>query len=100
MHWLPNPGNVVRYHGGVPYFRISMRIDELDKKPLDVKTLTVKEIANKHDVPVEQIERELAMGIQVELEHTTSEQAAREIALDHLLELPDYYTKLNKMENE
>jgi hypothetical protein len=77
-----------------------MRIDELDRKPLDVKTLTVDEIAKKHDVPVEQIEQELAMGIQVELEHTTSDQAAKEIALDHLLELPDYYTKLGKMENK
>lgn len=76
-----------------------MRINELDQKPLDVKTLSVEEIAKKHDVPVEQIEQELASGIRVELEHTTSEQAAREIALDHLLELPDYYTRLNKMEN-
>lgn len=77
-----------------------MRIDELDSKPLDVKTLSVEQIANKHDVPVGKIEDELAMGISVELEHTTSKQAAKEIALDHLLELPDYYTRLNKMENK
>lgn len=76
-----------------------MRIDELDQKPLDVKTLSVEEIASRHEVPVEYIAKQLEMGIQVELEHTTSEQAAREIALDHLLELPDYYSRLNKMEN-
>lgn len=76
-----------------------MRIDDLDQKPLDVKTLSVEEIAKRHDVPNEQIEQELAKGIRVELEHTTSAQAAKEIALDHLLELPDYYTRLNKIEN-
>ena len=33
-------------------------------------------------------------------EHTSSDSVAREIALDHLMELPDYYTKLEKMENK
>lgn len=77
-----------------------MRLSEFDKKPLDVKTMTVDEIAEKHGVTTDQIQKELEMGIKVECEHTTSDQAAKEIALDHLAELPDYYTRLDKMENK
>lgn len=47
-------------------------------------------------------ENELKMGIEVEKEHTTNENLARRIALDHLSEpgLSDYYTRLKKMEEE
>lgn len=65
-----------------------------------VKTYTPEQIAEKHGVPVEQIDKELQKGTQVELEHTTDVNTAREIALDHLAELPDYYTRLDKMEHE
>lgn len=44
--------------------------------------------------------KELEMGIKVELEHTDDKDKAKEIALDHLAELPDYYTRLKKMEKE
>jgi hypothetical protein len=77
-----------------------MRLVEFDKKPLDVKTMSVDEIAKKHKVPVDAIQQELDAGIKVEREHTSSDQAAKEIALDHLAELPDYYSKLDKMENQ
>ena len=50
--------------------------------------------------PVEPDEEELKKGIEVEKEHTTSETIARRIALDHLAEMPDYYTKLAKMEGK
>jgi len=43
---------------------------------------------------------ELVMGIEVEKEHTSSPEMAKRIALDHLAELPDYYTRLRKMEDE
>lgn len=65
-----------------------------------VKTHTPEYIAKKHGVPLEQIKRELDIGIVVELEHTKNKTLSREIALDHLLELPDYYTRLRKMEEE
>ena len=39
---------------------------------------------------------ELAMGVQIEMEHTTDEKVATEIALDHLTKEPFYYTKLNQ----
>lgn len=41
---------------------------------------------------------ELSMGDKVELEHTDSKVIARRIALDHLTELADYYTRLKAME--
>ena len=44
--------------------------------------------------------KELKMGIKVEMEHTKNKVIAKRIALDHLAELPDYYTRLTKMEGE
>lgn len=41
---------------------------------------------------------ELAMGIEVEMEHTVDQNKAKEIALDHLTEDPKYYTHLAEME--
>lgn len=68
-------------------------------KPLNRKTPSIRAIASKHKVSVQDLAPELAMGVEVELEHTKSRKVAREIALDHLNELPDYYTRLKKMEN-
>lgn len=44
--------------------------------------------------------KELEMGIKVEMEHTDDPVIAKKIALDHLSELPDYYTRLKKMESK
>ncbi len=44
--------------------------------------------------------KQLAMGLEIELEHTNDPKIALEIAMDHLAEIPDYYTHLNKMEKE
>jgi len=38
--------------------------------------------------------------LKIELEHTDSRAIALQIAKDHLVELPDYYTRLKKMEEE
>lgn len=65
---------------------------------LDVKTPSISNIAKKHNVSIEQIETQLAKGIQIELEHTTDKHVAQEIALDHLNEYPDYYDRLEKVE--
>ncbi len=43
---------------------------------------------------------QLKMGIKVEMEHTDNPEIAKKIAIDHLKELPDYYTRLVKMEAE
>jgi hypothetical protein len=43
---------------------------------------------------------QLEMGIEVEMEHTSDPLIAKRIALDHLSEITDYYTRLAKMEAE
>lgn len=43
---------------------------------------------------------QLFKGIEVELEHTDNPMLALEIAMDHLTEIPDYYTHLEEMEQE
>lgn len=63
---------------------------------LDKPTMTPEEIAKKHKVDVKEINRQLEMGIKVEKEHTKDEKTAREIALDHLGEKPNYYSKLKQ----
>ena len=65
---------------------------------LDVRTPDVEAIAKKHGVSVKEIEAQLKKGIAVEKEHTSDEATAREIALDHLGEFPDYYDRLAKAE--
>jgi hypothetical protein len=42
---------------------------------------------------------QLAKGIKVELEHTTSRAIAKEIAMDHLKEDSKYYDKLETIED-
>lgn len=39
---------------------------------------------------------EVAIGIKVELEHTTDKNIAKEIVRDHLTEDPQYYSKLKQ----
>lgn len=68
------------------------------REMLDKKTLSPDAIAKKHKVSLETIQSQLKMGIAVEKEHTSDEKVAREIALDHLMERPDYYTKLKEVE--
>ena len=41
---------------------------------------------------------QMGMGILVEMEHTTCGLIAERIAMDHLAEIPDYYTRLAAME--
>lgn len=65
-----------------------------------VDTPSPEELAKKHKVSVSAINKQLGKGITVELEHTKNKAKAREIALDHISEMPDYYDKLKKMEKE
>lgn len=42
--------------------------------------------------------QQMRMGMRVEREHTADPAVAAAIACDHLQELPDYYTRLARME--
>ena len=59
---------------------------------------TVEQIARKHRMDVSDIQRQLDMGIPIEHEHSRNKILATDIALQHLDEIPDYYTRLKKME--
>lgn len=65
---------------------------------LNKKTLTAKQLADRHKKPLRVIVRAIDQGSKVEKEHTSSIATAKEIARDHIKELPDYYTRLKKME--
>ena len=57
-----------------------------------------EELAKKHNVPLSAIMNQVKIGTKIEGEHTTSKSGARITALQHVDELPDYYTKLKKVE--
>ena len=59
---------------------------------------SVEQIAKKHRLDVSFIAHQLAMGEPIEHEHTKDHKLAMDIALQHLDEIPDYYTRLKKME--
>jgi hypothetical protein len=59
---------------------------------------TVEEIARKHRMDVSDIQKQLDMGAPIEHEHTKNQKLAVKIALQHLDEIPDYYTRLKKLE--
>ena len=60
--------------------------------------MNIYDIANMHKVDIDDLNKELQMGIKVEMEHTSDREIAKEIALDHLYEDPKYYTKLADIE--
>ena len=59
---------------------------------------SVEQIARKHRMDVSDIQKQLDMGEPIEHEHTKNHKLAMDIALQHLDEFPDYYTRLKKME--
>lgn len=61
---------------------------------------TIESIAKHHKVKEAVIALALKEGMKVELEHTSDKKIAKEIALDHLFEDAEYYTKLKKVEKK
>ena len=61
-----------------------------------VKTPSLEQIAKKHKVSMDVIQKAHDEGVKVEMEHTKDKEMASEIARDHLNERPDYYKKLKK----
>ena len=77
---------------------ISMSKDKIKGGLSD--NMSKKDIADKFKVSIQKIDKELVMGIKIEMEHVNSKSLSKEIAMDHLVEIPDYYTRLKKMEKE
>lgn len=94
-----------------------MKFDTLIEAALNglAKGKTLEDLAKKHNVDIKDLEKQLIMGAigtkdenGVEIEHTAKDinnpteeeiEAAKKIAMDHLVEDPEYYTKLKKIEN-
>jgi hypothetical protein len=64
------------------------------------KGMGLADIAKYHKMPVKSLKTKLEQGIKTEMEHTTDKDVAREIAMDHIYEDPNYYSKLKKLETE
>jgi len=64
------------------------------------KGMTLADIAKYHKLPLKSLQSKLEQGIKTEMEHTTDKSIAREIAMDHIYEDPNYYSKLKKIETE
>ena len=82
--------------------KLGIEPDELETATYALLTDVLTNIPGKHrDVDVSKFDpKQIKMGIGVEKEHTDCPKIAVEIAKDHLAEIPDYYTRLKKMEDE
>jgi hypothetical protein len=59
-----------------------------------IQASTPRQIARKYGVSVTEVMRKLQKGIKVEHEHTGNNQVAMKIAIDHLLEDLNYYSRV------
>ena len=75
-----------------------MKLSEIDL--IGKLTPSFHQIKKKHNISYKTLIIQLSKGIKAELEHTGDLALAREIALDHLNEFPDYYDRLEKVEKK
>lgn len=69
-------------------------------KALNKPTPSLKTIEKKKNADSKSLKKELDKGTKEEKEHTSTDEVAEEIALDHLNEDPKYYSKLDKIKKE
>ncbi len=58
--------------------------------------LSLRDIADIHNVSIADLKKEVRAGLKAESEHTASKREQMKIVKDHLLENPKYYTLLDK----
>jgi 5'(3')-deoxyribonucleotidase len=71
-----------------------------ESEELNKRTPSVRELAKRYTTTPEEVHRQINRGVKVEFEHTDDIEAATEIAMDHIGEKLDYYTRLAKVEEE
>ena len=62
--------------------------------------MTLEDIAKSHGVDIKLINDQISMGVKIEVEHSDDVNIQTEIAKDHLIESPFYYSYLEEMEEE
>jgi hypothetical protein len=72
--------------------KVKVKVESEEIEGGKAQKMSVNDLAKKHSVSVEEIKKELEVGLKIELEHTKSKEIAKEIAMDHIAEFPDYYT--------
>jgi hypothetical protein len=75
-------------------------VEELSTLNFGIEFVQAGRAHEKHVSEKDVDPAELEKGIMVELEHTTNKEIAKKIAMDHLSEIADYYTRLKKMEDD
>jgi hypothetical protein len=75
-----------------------LAVDQIEGGKAD--DMDTKELSEKHKEDPKEIEQQKQEGTAVELEHTNEPAKAEEIAKDHIEEIPDYYDRLEDMEEE
>ncbi len=61
--------------------------------------MSVQDIADKWKVSTDEVEKQIAIGMKIEREHSSDKNVQREIACDHIAEFLHYYQSLEKMES-
>ena len=92
---ITEPGHTLD-QGDQDHLRRMKQKFKTEEKKLDAPTPSLETIAKKHNVELDYLKKQLEKGIETEKEHSSDENVAKEIALDHLNEKPDYYVKLEK----
>jgi len=103
-------GQIIKWFSENPYpdddlvhqFAEELGIDteEFEKTIYGILSSYLSEGMSKGKEPPNVDKKELKLGIEVEYEHTTNPLISKKFAFDHLIEIPDYYTRLAKMEDE
>lgn len=81
--------------------QLNISHDALEEKIIAVLLASLGGIGKHNSVPDSKFNsKQLKLGIATELEHTKNKEIAKLIAKDHLVELPNYYTRLRDMEKQ
>jgi len=80
--------------------KIMYYLNETDKISSGLEDMIIGYLKHGDDPDSDFDADELKMGIDVEKEHNDNPNVAKAIAKAHLAEIPDYYTRLKKMEQE
>ena len=60
--------------------------------------MTLEDLANYHNTSIDDLIEKVSEGVNAEMEHTSDMSIAIEIAMDHIYEDLNYYSKLKKIE--